>query len=523
MDDILKYYDYIRRLAMSRSDDADDIVSETFLAAYAFLSRGGVIEHPKTWLSNTFFHKLNDSLRRKYRMPVTVSPDETAEPEDEPESDAAEHIRREINYLTEQTREVIIDYYYNNSSVEDIASRLNIPTGTVKSRLFAGREKIRKGFDTMNETKHSLAGRLDTWYDGRCGITEPNALIQGDLIVQNLLALAYERPLTVPELADMIGIPTVYIEPIVKRLVDAELMTMSNGRVATGFIIYRPEDFEGRFAAERSFITERFERFWSVISDGVAGMKELEDRFDERRKNSLERYFVMTVLQNFQMVSKPERPERRDGGAWNICGNYLPAGYVTSEREKRENEYLIYGGHRISCETDENGKMMLCEFDTSLWDNPHRFNTVGEKLYFDGGMLKFLRCIDRKLPLGKEVPEAIIERIPELTCNTGLLVRDRNELSLGIPSLSPEEYERLRGKISDCGERLKVELGKEYHEFLRGQKIPVPKRLAGISEVYRYYPATRHIVMLVVREAYERGLHMKGVDYCCPPVVFVRG
>ena len=263
MDDILKYYDYIRRLAMSRSDDADDIVSETFLAAYAFLSRGGVIEHPKTWLSNTFFHKLNDSLRRKYRLPVTVSLDETTEPEDEPESDAAEHIRREINYLTEQTREVIIDYYYNNSSVEDIASRLNIPTGTVKSRLFAGREKIRKGFDTMNETKHSLAGRLDTWYDGRCGITEPNALIQGDLIVQNLLALAYERPLTVPELADMIGIPTVYIEPIVKRLVDAELMTMSNGRVATGFIIYRPEDLEGRFASERSFITERFERFWS--------------------------------------------------------------------------------------------------------------------------------------------------------------------------------------------------------------------------------------------------------------------
>ena len=93
MDDILKYYDYIRRLAMSRSDDADDIVSETFLAAYAFLSRGGVIEHPKTWLSNTFFHKLNDSLRRKYRMPVTVSPDETAEPEDETEIDAAEHIR----------------------------------------------------------------------------------------------------------------------------------------------------------------------------------------------------------------------------------------------------------------------------------------------------------------------------------------------------------------------------------------------------------------------------------------------
>ena len=523
MDDILKYYDYIRRLAMSRTDDADDAVSETFLAAYSFLARGGVIEHPKTWLSNTFFHKLNDSLRRKYRRPTIVSLDDAAEPEDEPESDAAEQLRREINYLTWQTREVIIDYYYNNTSTEDIASRLKIPVGTVKSRLFAGRERIRKGFETMNETRHSLAGRLDTWYDGRAGATEPNAIICGDLIVQNLLALAYERPLTVPELADTIGIPTVYIEPIVKKLMDAELMTGSNGRVATDFIIYRPEDLEGRFEAERSFITERFERFWSVISDGIAGIKELGDRFDERRKNSLERYFALNVMQDFQMVTKPERPERRDGGAWNVCGNYLPAGYPVSGYEKNENEYLLYGGHRLSREDDEQGRMMLCEFDTTLWDDPHRFGSVGEKLYFDSGMLRFLRCVGKGLRPGKDIPDGIIETIPELIDSTGLLVRDRDELRLGIPMLSPEEYGMLRGRMSVCADRLREELGKEYRTFLRGQMIPVPKRLSGIPEVYRYYPATRHIVMLVIREAYERGLHMKGVDYCCPPAVFVCG
>ena len=27
--------------------------------------------------------------------------------------------------------------------------------------------------------------------------------------------------------------------------------------------------------------------------------------------------------------------------------------------------------------------------------------------------------------------------------------------------------------------------------------------------------------MTVVRKAYERGLHMKNVDYCCPPTVLV--
>ena len=172
MNDLLQYFDYIRRLAESRSQDADDLVSETFLAAYTFLSRGGVIEHPKTWLSNTFFHKLNDSLRRKYRQPTIVSLDD--EPVDDPETADTDKIRREIDYLSRLTREVIIDYYYNGSDVGTIAARLNIPVGTVKSRLFAGREKIRKGFDTMKETKHALAGRLNTWYGGRAGRIEPN-------------------------------------------------------------------------------------------------------------------------------------------------------------------------------------------------------------------------------------------------------------------------------------------------------------------------------------------------------------
>ena len=519
MDRILEYYDYIRRLAETRTPDADDLVSETFLAAYSFLSRGGVIDHPKTWLANTFFHKLNDSLRRKYRLPTIVSLDD--EPVDEPETADTDKIRREIDYLSKLTREVIIDYYYNGSDVGTIAARLNIPVGTVKSRLFAGREKIRKGFDTMNETKHALAGRLNTWYGGRAGRTEPNALIEDDLIVQNLLALAYDKPLTIPELADSIGIPTVYIEPIIKKLVNAELMTESNGRVATDFIIYRPEDFEGRFEAERQFTTARFERFWSIISDGIDELKELGSRFGERQRNSLERYFALTVLQNFEMVSSPKHPERRDGGAWDVCGSYLPAGYVMSDKERREDEYLIWGGHRRSCEEDERGSMMLCEFDTTLWDNPHRYNVVGFRLYCSAGMLKLLRCAAEGLPPEKDVPGAIIEKIPDFIKRTGLLVRDGNELRLGIPALSQEEYNTLRGIISACDDRLRAELGGEYHEFLRGQMIPVPKRLAGISEVYRYYPATRHIEMLIIREAYEKGLHLKGIDYCCPPAVFV--
>ena len=75
-DEIIQYYDYLMRLAASKCSsqtDAEDLVGDTMLAAYAYLHRGDTIEYPKTWLANTLCHKYNDSLRKKYRTPVTVS------------------------------------------------------------------------------------------------------------------------------------------------------------------------------------------------------------------------------------------------------------------------------------------------------------------------------------------------------------------------------------------------------------------------------------------------------------------
>ena len=67
-DEIIQYYDYLIRLATSKCNsqsDAEDLVGDTMLAAFAYIHRGGVIEHPKTWLTNTLYHKHNDNLRKK--------------------------------------------------------------------------------------------------------------------------------------------------------------------------------------------------------------------------------------------------------------------------------------------------------------------------------------------------------------------------------------------------------------------------------------------------------------------------
>ena len=42
-----------------------------------------------------------------------------------------------------------------------------------------------------------------------------------------------------------------------------------------------------------------------------------------------------------------------------------------------------------------------------------------------------------------------------------------------------------------------------------------------MGDVLIYGDATKYFVMVIVRESYRKGLHLKDVNYCCPLVVLV--
>ncbi|MBO5897436.1 MAG: RNA polymerase sigma factor [Clostridia bacterium] len=249
---ILDHYDALARMARARctsQTDAEDLVADTMLAAFSYLHRGGVIEHPKTWLANTMVHLHNSSLRRKYRTPLVVGLEALGDMADEDDEEAAyarseeaAEVRRVLNNLASTARSVLIRYYYNGQSVAEIAAALGLPEGTVKSRLYAGRAQVKKGLEKMENKKNHIAGRLYVSWSGSDGPNgSPTTLVENDLIAQNLLILAYDKPVTMCELAEMIGVPTVYVEPIVQRLVDGELMVHTEGdRFYTDFVIFKP-------------------------------------------------------------------------------------------------------------------------------------------------------------------------------------------------------------------------------------------------------------------------------------------
>jgi len=536
-EEIICHYDYLIRLATSKcnsQNDAQDLVGETMLAAFAFLHRGGVIEHPQAWLTNTLYHKHHDNLRKKYRAPVTVCLDESTEVAEDGDDEylapeEASRVRKELNHLGFLTREVLIRFYFGNQSVAEIAEGLGIAEGTVKSRLSAGRGQMRKGLEAMETRENYLPGEMWLSFGGSEGLKgEPMSLVEGDLIAKNLLILAYDKPITVSELSKAIGIPAAYIEPIVKKLVDGELMVrMDSGKVYTDFIITRPQNSLNHFKPQLAFTHRHFEAVWEIIermSDRISKMPFVESMGIEE-KTKLDRYAVLKALQDFQhfgtgRIEAPKFPYRKDGGRWFAQATVFDAGYNRKEYQEAS-EYCIHGGHRTSeaLSVGRTKRIRFYEFDTTLWDSPHRYGGAYE-LYFKH-VIPLLWSIYDNISLDTtDIPNEFISYIPTLE-RLGMLGRADGKQCVTIPVLRKSEYEELCAVIKNATESIKAAIGEEFTAFLASMKTPIPKHLKSVPELFRYHEATKYFVMSIVREAYGKGLHLKDVDYCCPPVVLV--
>lgn len=536
-DEIIRYYDDLMRLAVSKcgsQTDAEDLVGDTMLAAFSYINNGGMIEYPKTWLANTLCHKYNDSLRKKYRMPITINFDDAPEiPAEEEEyfsSGDAAKIRKELNHLAYINREVLIRYYFGAQSVSDIAAGLRIPEGTVKSRLAAGRSQMKKGLETMEIRENYLPGKLYLSFGGAEGINmEPISLVENDLIAQNLLILAYEKPITVSDLSKAIGIPAAYIEPIVKKLVDGELMAETDsGKVYADFLITKPQDRLKHFKAQLDFVDRHFDTIWNIIAKMSAEISGFGfvSALESKQKTELDRYAVLKALQDFQhcgtgKIEPPHFPKRRDGGRWFAQATAFEAGYNTKEYNEAS-EYAIQGGHRTSEKFVDGGtrRVRLYEFDTTLWDSPHRYGGAFD-LYFKYIIPLLWRIYaDKTIDDNSEIPNEFISYIPSLE-RFGMLGNTQGKLRVAIPVLKKSEYEKVNAAIKCATENLKAAIGEDFSAFASSKKTPVPKHLTSVPELFRYGDATNYFAMTVVRKAYENGLHMKNVDYCCPPAVLV--
>jgi RNA polymerase sigma-70 factor (ECF subfamily) len=127
---------------------AEDMAQEAFLRAYRGLGQWRKDAVFSTWLFALATNLYRSELRR---IPArTVSLDDVAEPPDARASDGGledrDHdlaVRRAVGALPPKYREALILFYFHDMDVPAAARSLGLPEGTVKARLFRGREILR--------------------------------------------------------------------------------------------------------------------------------------------------------------------------------------------------------------------------------------------------------------------------------------------------------------------------------------------------------------------------------------------
>jgi RNA polymerase sigma-70 factor (ECF subfamily) len=106
----------------------------------------------RSWLLTIVHHKAVDAVRRRAGRPERALPEgaeefiaATGRPEDlaEMSMDAAA-VREAVAQVPEEQRRTIVMAYFEGLTHVEIAEKMQVPLGTVKSRLRIGLEKMRE-------------------------------------------------------------------------------------------------------------------------------------------------------------------------------------------------------------------------------------------------------------------------------------------------------------------------------------------------------------------------------------------
>lgn len=146
-------WSYCLRLTERDHTRAQDVVQETLLRAWRHPE---VLERPKdavrAWLFRVARNVVIDEWRSRRTHPEHVM---TNTPEPREHDDATDRmlvswvVAEALNRLSEDHRRVLVECYYNSRPVKEVARRLGVPEGTVKSRTHYALRALRLSLEEI--------------------------------------------------------------------------------------------------------------------------------------------------------------------------------------------------------------------------------------------------------------------------------------------------------------------------------------------------------------------------------------
>lgn len=137
---------------LRNSHDAEDVMQETFYKYMLSEMEFNDEEHKKAWLLKVSQNQCRNILKYKKIHPYMSYEDveEVLLGKQEPVKEDIEEIIK-VSNLSYDYKSVVMLYYYEDYSVNEIADILNISPSAVKKRLQRARQKLKIAYEKVNE------------------------------------------------------------------------------------------------------------------------------------------------------------------------------------------------------------------------------------------------------------------------------------------------------------------------------------------------------------------------------------
>lgn len=361
------------------SIEAEELCSDITYALVKAANAEGEIENPYPFIwrvARNVYADFSDKKRlksdRQYEGdPEDVLPFIADRDSESPFLDIEEEGRelltrvyRQIAFLTESYREVMIMYYLDGLSTSEIAFLTGTTEGNIRQRLFSARKKLRNEVETMTDNNKPVAFDKINY----CIIGAGNPLL-GDprdgferQFSKQVLRLCHKKPSTAKEIARELNVPTMYVEEELEILTSGAdgkyglLRRLDGGKYGVNFVLLDKEQIN---EAEAVYI-DQIPEISRVIIDFIEKNRDEYLAFPYLNKK---KDLNLIIWQQIMSI------------AWAFEDNVhriLREKYF-SEEEKPQRPFTVYGhednGVYYGCGCDEIDARNLCGYKRVSFSN----------------------------------------------------------------------------------------------------------------------------------------------------------
>lgn len=320
----------------SNSTEAEDLTQDIALNILTALGNGTVPENFPAWIWQIARNRYAAWATIKHNRSQSVTGFDVGDYEiadsngnllDEMiYSEELSLLRRELAFIKQDYRQILVAYYTEDKSIREIAQNLSLSVSVVKQRLHRARKISKEGMDMAREFGRLSYKPEDISFiaSGHQPSGLPWSAVQRS-IPKNILFYASNNPCTLEELSMELGIALPYMEEEVDILHRATLLEKQGDKYITNFFIVDKNCRLEVYNTLRENAKERSKLIQETIEDMLPDIRALGIAGNLLDDNHIYWWLVPHIIDYIIVHTNKDSsyykpPKRANGETWGFVG-----------------------------------------------------------------------------------------------------------------------------------------------------------------------------------------------------------